>query len=59
MTDQLTGEELDLILESLRHTKQAFSDYKDYPSYEFKQAQVAKVESVIKKVRSIRIAEPR
>ena len=56
MTDRLTTEELDLILESLRHTKQAFADYKDYPSYEFKQARVAIVESVIEKIRAIRNA---
>jgi hypothetical protein len=54
--DRLTTEELDLILELLRYTKQAFADYKDYPSYEFKQAQVARVESVIEKIRVIRNA---
>jgi hypothetical protein len=59
MTDLLTTEELDLILESLRYTKQNFADYKDYPSYEFKQAQVARVEGVIEKVRGIRNAKPR
>ena len=59
MTDQLTTEELDLILESLRYTKQAFTDYKDYPTYEFKQARVATVESVIGKIRAIRKATPR
>jgi hypothetical protein len=59
MTDQLTTAELDLILESLRRTKQIFSEYKDYPSYEFKQTQVASVDSVIEKIRGIRNATPR
>ena len=57
--DQLTTEDLDLILQALGHQKQAFTDYKDYPTYEFKQAQVARVESVIEKVRAIRNARPR
>lgn len=58
MADQLTTEDLDLILESLRCTKQARSEYK-YESYEFKQGQVARLESVIEKIRAIRNAKPR
>ena len=58
MTDQLTTEDLDLILESLRYTKQVRSEYK-YDSYEFKQAQVARLEGVIEKIRAIRNAKPR
>jgi hypothetical protein len=58
MTDQLTTEDLDLILESLRYTKQVRSEHK-YDSYEFKQAQVARLESVIEKIRAIRNAKPR
>jgi hypothetical protein len=59
MTDQLTTDELDLILESLRYTKQAFSSYKDYPTDEFRRQQVARVDTVIEKIRGIRNAKPR
>lgn len=58
MIDELTTEDLELILQALGYQKQAFADYKDYPSYEFKQAQIARVEGVIEKVRAIRNAKP-
>ena len=50
MADQLTIEDLDLILRALGYQKQAFTDYKDYPSNEFKRIQIARVESVIEKI---------
>jgi hypothetical protein len=59
MTDQLTREDFDLVLQALEYQKQAFADYKDYPSYEFKRSQIARVESVIEKIRAIRKASPR
>jgi hypothetical protein len=59
MPDRLTTEDLDLILESLRYKKQAVVDYKNYPSYEFKRAQIERVENVIEKVRLLRNASPR
>jgi signal recognition particle subunit SEC65 len=59
MADTLTTEDLDIILEALGYKKQAVTDYKDYPSYEFKRAQIARVESAIEKVRAIRNARPR
>jgi hypothetical protein len=45
--DKLTIEDVDMILTSLDYTKRAFADYKDYPSYEFKQQRIADVEKVI------------
>jgi hypothetical protein len=54
----LTAQDLDLILQALEYQKQAFTDYKDYPTYEFKQAKVARVETIIGKVRAIRNAGP-
>ena len=54
MAEPLTIEDLDLIFQALGYQKQAFAEYKDYPTYEFKQAQVARVEDVIEKVRAIR-----
>lgn len=56
--DQLTREDLDLIVEALGYKKQAVVDYNGYPSYEFKQSQLARVESVIAKVRAMRNAGP-
>lgn len=53
MADQFTKEDLQLILEALGYRRQAVADYRDYPSYEFKQDQIRKVETVIKKVRAI------
>lgn len=59
MTDQLTREDLELILQALEYQKQAFADYKDYPTAEFKRTQIARVEGVIDKIRAIRNARPR
>ena len=42
------------ILESLGYTKCDFQDYRDYPSYEFKQQRIADVERVIERVRVLR-----
>jgi hypothetical protein len=46
-----TGD-LDVILESLRHYKLEIESYDKYPSYEFKQQQVARVDSVLKRLKS-------
>lgn len=54
MADQLTTEDLDLVLQALGYQKQVFTDYKDYPSDEFKRVQIARVESTIEKIRAIR-----
>jgi len=54
VTLQLTGFEIDMIIESLQYTKQAKENYDRYPSYEFKRAQVAQVEAVLEKLRTHR-----
>lgn len=51
---ELNREDLDLILQSLNHTKQNYVDYDKHPSYEFKQLQIRKVEDTIKKIRSLK-----
>jgi hypothetical protein len=58
MMRQLTKEGLGLSLEALGYKKQAVVDYNGYPSYEFKQSQLARVESVIAKVRVMQNTGP-
>jgi len=54
--NELTLEEIEIILTSLDYTKQKFQSYTDYPSYEFKQQRIAEVKKVIEKVRAIKKA---
>ncbi len=51
--DQLTSEEKQLILESLRYTKLKFESYEGYPSTEFKQKRVNEVNNLIMKLKAI------
>ena len=53
MTTNLTGEDIAFLLESLEYTKLKFEST-EYPTYEFKREQIARVESVITKLRAIR-----
>jgi hypothetical protein len=54
VTVELESSELELVLESLRYTKQAFEQYERYPSDEFKAERVAKVQRLIDKLRGRR-----
>lgn len=54
MSQELKAEDIDLILESLKYHKDRVENYKDYPSYEFTQQQMRRVESVIAKMRDLR-----
>ena len=51
---QLSNEDLDFILESLKYTKQNFKDYQNYPSYEYKQSRLKIVNELINKVNSLK-----
>jgi hypothetical protein len=42
--------DLDIIKESLKFSKQRVEDYQDHPSYEFKQQQLAAIIEVAQKV---------
>lgn len=53
MPTQLTPKDLEFILESLKYTKIKFEEYKDYPSYEFKQQKVKEVDDVIANVKAV------
>lgn len=49
----LTCAEKNALVESLEYTIQAFRDYRDYPSYEFKQQRIAEAEALRAKVRAL------
>ena len=59
--EDLTREDWDLILEALNYSKRAKAEYPSdmYPSYEFRQAQLARVDEVLAKVRKARREAPR
>jgi membrane-bound lytic murein transglycosylase MltF len=53
MPTQLTQQDLEFILESLKYTKLKFEDYQQYPSYEYKQERIKEVQDVMSKVKDI------
>ena len=50
---ELTGEEKQMILESLKYTKIKFESYQDYPSQEFKKKRIEEVDSLIQKLKEV------
>jgi hypothetical protein len=54
MTVVPEGDEVDLLLQSLQYTKQAFEDYNYYPTREFQRAQVERAQSLSGKLRAAR-----
>jgi hypothetical protein len=54
MDSQLTGDDIDVILESLKYSKRAIEDYPNHPSPEFKQNKLKRLDTVMAKVRSLR-----
>jgi len=51
---ELTKEDLEFIKESLISIRKSFNDYQDYPSYEFKQQQLKRVDDVLEKIREMK-----
>tara|TARA_Y100000588_G_C13966598_1_gene801091 strand:+ start:520 stop:696 length:177 start_codon:yes stop_codon:yes gene_type:complete len=51
MSTKLTITDLDVILESLAYSKKAYTEYQDYPSNDFRQKQIDKVEQVEMKIK--------
>jgi len=51
---ELSNEDLDFMLESLKYTKKAFEDYQDYPSYEYKQSRIKTVNDLVDKIKTIK-----
>jgi len=50
----LDDNEFDAILDALKHYKMQIETYSGYPSYEFKQQQLRRVESAMSKVKVLR-----
>ena len=54
MTNQLTIEDLDFILESLKYTKLKFEEYELYPTPEYKRARIDAVTDLIIKLERLK-----
>ena len=54
MDEQLNEVDFNLILQSLKHYKMNIENYDKYPSYEFKQQQLERVETAVRKVKALR-----
>ena len=52
----LTGEDYELIFESLRYTKEAFANYDRYPDEDFRRSRIEAVETAIKHLRELQQA---
>ncbi|HET9281410.1 MAG TPA: hypothetical protein VFR24_05560 [Candidatus Angelobacter sp.] len=53
MDEQLNDSDFDVIVDSLKHYKMNIENYKDHPSYEFKQKQLQRVESAMRKIKAL------
>jgi hypothetical protein len=49
----LTGEDYELIFQSLRYTKEKFQNYDKYPDEDFRRSQIAAVESAVAHLREL------
>lgn len=54
MINKLTYKDLELIANSLQYTIQAFIEYPDYPSYEYKLSRIAEAVAVRDKVLTLK-----
>jgi len=54
MNDQLNDDDFDVILDSLKNYKMKIENYGEYPSYEFKQKQLERVDSAMRKVKTLK-----
>lgn len=50
----LSKSDINVILESLKYSKMHIENYQSYPSYEYKQQQLARIEEVIQKLRDLK-----
>lgn len=53
MDNQLTSSDFDVILESLKYSKMHIENYDKYPSYEYKQKQLERVNTAANKVKAL------
>lgn len=49
----LTEGDFEIIFESLRYTKQTFSNYDKYPDEDFRRAQIARVDTAVEHLREL------
>lgn len=54
MNNQLTTDDIDVIMESLKYSKRAIEDYQNHPTHEFKRNQLERIETALTKLRSLR-----
>ncbi|HLL04787.1 MAG TPA: hypothetical protein VK539_29650 [Myxococcaceae bacterium] len=54
MDTKLSAQDIEVILEALGQAKHHTENHQSYPSYEFKQAQLARIESATQKIRALR-----
>jgi hypothetical protein len=52
----LTGEDYELIFESLRRTKEAFMNYEGYPSPDFRRSRIEAVDAAITHLKELQQA---
>jgi wobble nucleotide-excising tRNase len=53
MDEQLNDSDFDVILSSLKHYKTNIQNYSEYPSYEFKQQQLERVDNAMRKIKAL------
>ena len=56
VTDPLDLRDVELILESLKYTRQRFETYDSYPDEGFRQQRLAQVDEVVAKLREIEVS---
>jgi hypothetical protein len=54
MQGRISSEDVELVIESLGHYKMHIENYHVYPSHQFKQQQISRVEAVIAKMKDLR-----
>lgn len=55
MSQFLTREDCDLILDALYFAEKAFRKYRDYPSHKFKQQQIKRVLDIKEKIKILKL----
>lgn len=51
--EELSSNDLDIIEESLLNSRKRIEEYQDYPTYEFKQQQLERINKVATKISSL------
>ena len=54
MNNELTAEDIDVILESLKYSMRTIADYQGHPTPDFKQNKLDRIQAALAKMRSLR-----